>query len=57
MILIVWNRSWSDGIVSSHGNGFLRTGRGSYILDVVCDDGVMAELASNLNRRQHDNFH
>ena len=33
-----------NDIVSSHGNGFriapppLKTGRGSYILDVVCDD-------------------
>ena len=36
-----------ESIVSSHGNGFRITpsyGRGSYILDVVCDDGVNQDL-------------
>ena len=36
-------------IVSSQGNGFCiapssKTGRGSYILDVVCDDGCICSF-------------
>ena len=40
----IWIHAW--GIVSSYGNGFgiaPKTGRGSYILDVVCDDAPGAD--------------
>ena len=46
---IMWKKdSMSSHIVSCHGNGFRiapsYTGRGSYILDVVCDDGPIVFL-------------
>ena len=50
-IIWLWDANWDNtrttkhlklNIVSSHGNGFciapFKTGRGSYIMDVVCDD-------------------